>query len=865
MSSQNLEYLLSSPFENDRIKVIYFIVKNKRGEFSGILKKMAASDESLNVRYYARKAFSFLESLTEEAREETIESNASDEQAIRAKAVRDKIFELSESENPEDRMKAVRASIKYKIEGNLEFLMRRLLIEADENVVATIIKSLGATSDKSCTNILIKYLKNDDYRIVANAIEALAMLEDERSFPYVVSLLGAPSQDNRITANIIEYLKKYDVERALALLEEMIKFPSDAMVDSAIFVLAGFKSKKVVPLLEQIKNHKNQSIAKKAENAIKLINSSGASDISIETLAHNISMPAPSPEVLSQSVPEKSESDKKIEHIRNMLSTPADSKVVAELASILKNEKDEFVLAYAITACSKVQGTRNISTLKKFLSHENPRIRANTVEVLGELEGVDLLSLMKPLLKDANNRVRANAIVALKKYPNIDHVALINEMIKSSDKLMVTSAIYSIIQIKGDTIELLRDLVKNTDEEIKERAMSALDFLGNDLNDLNAKKLLNELGIGTKNISKSAEYIFSKTVLDQLDVAYNDNLSDVNLLSRKKKEEGFSAKDLKRWLDINSSAIMNVALIVLVLTAGYFAWDYVSTINVSQTFTQTVSSINPFKTPNEQKITILYTSNLYEIAGPAKKTAAVAKLKQAVEQHRSEAEKTNSALLLFDIGNSAFENTEVAAVNSEDGFNLLNEMNFSAISLGGKDMGFCFNFLEPVSKKFKPPVVCSHVFSIKNGEPPEYLKQKAFITAGGLKFCVLGFTDASITAKLPAAISKNFAFKDPVKMAEKICLPENLKPSDYNILIALSHNETDYTRESLSKAAAFDIIIDAGNSVKKNLPTSLVQAGSTYILPSKIKPANAYYGKFEFKYDRKIKNIKDPVWSLFEL
>ncbi|HNY13681.1 MAG TPA: hypothetical protein PKK26_19010, partial [Candidatus Wallbacteria bacterium] len=303
----------------------------------------------------------------------------------------------------------------------------------------------------------------------------------------------------------------------------------------------------------------------------------------------------------------------------------------------------------------------------------------------------------------------------------------------------------------------------------------------------------------------------------------------------------------------------------LILTVGYFSWDYVSTINVSQTITQTVSSINPFKAPNEQKITILYTSNLYEIAGTVKKAASIAKLKQVIEQHRAEAEKANSTILLFDIGNSAFENSEIASANSEDVFKLLNEMNYSAITLGGKDMGFCFNFLEPVSKKFKPTVVCSHAFSIKNGEPPEYLKQKAFINAAGLKFCILGFTDATIGPKLPSTISKNYVFKDPVKMAEKICLPENLKPSDYNILIALSHNETDYTRESLSKAAVFDIIIDAGNSAKKNLPTSLVQAGSTYILPSKSKPANAYYGKFEFKYDRKAKSIKDPVWSLFEL
>lgn len=863
----NLEYLLSSPFENDRIKVIYYIVKNRLTDYSDVLKKIAASDESLNVRYYARKGYSYLESVSAGERTDgTIESGGQeDQEAARQKAIREKILQLGDSEAVEDRMKAVKAAVKYRVEGYMEFLMRRLLVETDESVTATIIKSLGYTGDRNCTSVLVKYLKNEDYRIVANAIEALAMIGDERAFPYVVSLIGKGAGDNRITANIIEYLKKYDTDSALGLLEEMVKFPSDAMADSAIFVIAGFRSKKVLPLLEKLRGHKNQTIAKKVEEAMTLLNSAGDSEISIENLAHNIAMPQPSPDVAAVSaVPEKSDSEKKIESIREMLAKPSEKSSVSALSDILKNEKDEYVLAYAVSACSKITGARNIAALKKYLTHANDRIRANTVEVLGEIEGVDLLSLMKPLLKDKNNRVRANAIVALKNYPNVDHVAILSEMIGSGDKLMVTSAIYSIIKIKGDTIELLRSLASSSDEEIKERAMSALDFLGNDLNDLNAKKLLNELGVGTKNIAKSAEYIFSKTVLDQLDVAYNDNMPEVSVVAKKKKDASISSGDIRRWFDINSQAIGNVLVIVVLLTAGYFAWDYFSNLDMKKTM-DTISSMNPLKGAAEQNISILYSSNIQELTADPKKSSALPKLRAEIAQMRETAKKSGGAFVLLDLGNTAFEPSEMTSANTEDSFKLLNELEYSAATIGGRDLSFCFNLLENQGAKFKLPVVCSHVFSAKSGDVPEYIKQKLIFQNGGINFCVLGFTDASLTAKLPQTYSRTAVFKDPVKLAEKICLPENLRPSEYNVLIALSHNDVDFSRESLAKAAAFDIVIDMGNNVKKNVPTGLAQLGSTYILPSKVKQSNAYYGKFEFRYDRKTRSIKEPSWSLHEL
>jgi len=860
MASENLNYLLSSPFENDRIKVIYFIVKHKRTEFADVLKKIADEDESLNVRYYARKACSFLDSITDQqSREAEIDSEL-EKQSVRRKAIQEKISSLGDSEKVEERIIAVRGAVKYKIDGFLEFLMRRLILETDENVVATIIKSMGYAEDYRVTDILLKYLGNPDYRIAANAIEALGVLNDPKAFPHVVSLLN--NKDNRITANIIEYLKKYDVESALKLLSEMVDFPSDAMADSAVFVLAGFKSKRVLPLLEKLRTHRNQTIALKADAAFKAINSDGENDISIDTLVKNIEMPAPPDKVISEAAAaEKNEGEEKIENIRKLLANPADPKISSVLDDILKTEKDEYVLAYAISACSKIQsGNKNISTLKKFLSHSNPRIKANTIEVLGAIEGVDLLSILKPLLKDKNNRVRANAIVALRKYPNVDHVSLVGEMIKSGEKLMITSAIYSIIQIKEDTIGLLKDLVKSTDEEIKERALSALDFLGNDLNDLNAKKLLNELGIGNKNVAKSAEYIFSKTVLDQLDVAYKDNIADVNLIPAKKKPLEDTISAVRSWFSDNLSAILNILILLIVISAGFLSWPYVSSFEYKKFF----SSISFFRGQTEFAMTIFYTSNLDQIFKSAdpngRKNDKVNKLKNLIQNEMDASQKNNTILLCLDAG-TLLTDTAENNVNTEPVYEFLNQMKYSAVVPGARDLNYCFNYMQAAPSNFALPVICSHVIG-KDSKPPSFIKQFYFLNKSNFNVCVLGFTDA---AGAPQGVMRNFKFVDCVKAADKILSTDNIKPSEYNLLVGLMHYNFDYTREFTDKIANFDVVVNLGNDFRKSQPTNYFKTGSTYVLPSKFSSTSAYYGKFEFKYDKKTRSVKEPRWLLNEL
>ncbi|HPG57108.1 MAG TPA: HEAT repeat domain-containing protein [Candidatus Wallbacteria bacterium] len=867
MSEKNLDYLLSSPFENDRIKVIYHIVKNRLDEYGETIKKMAAADESLNVRYYARKACAYFESLSAEKKHEEQIDSELEEQKSRKQAVKEKINALGDSEKPEERILAIKGAIKYKIDGFMEFLMRRLHIETDETVIATIIKAFGYTADRNCTPILLKYLKHANFRIVANAIEAIAMLDDERAFPHIIGLLNG-GKDNRVAANIIDFLKKYDVDNAIKLLDEMLGFPSDAMVDSAVFVLCGFKSRKVLPLLEKLKNHKNQTIVKKVEAAIKSININGLDTISLDSLADNlIARDSSSPEksISDSIIDAKNQGETRISRIRELIAAPTSPASIAALDQILKEEKDEYVLAYAVSACSKINAGKNITALKKYLTHQNPRIRANAVEALGEIEGIDLLSILKPVLKDKNNRVRANAIIALRKYPNIDHVAHINEMIKSGDRLMVISSVYAIIQIKNETIPLLSELVKSPDEEIKERALSALDFLGNDLNDLNAKKLLNELGIGTKNISKSAEYIFSKTVLDQLDVAYDDTISESSLIASNKAPFAFTAASLKSLAAQNMHVILNTAALAGILIVCFGLWSFFT----SPTGQKVMDYVNFFKGAGEYKTIILYTSNLAEIVKPKElgrnNEEKIAALKSFIKSEREAAAAEKAVFLIIDAGNYLFDSSEIG-LNTEDSFKIQNELEYSAAGFGLRDMVFCFNLLEIQPPKFKLPVLCTHVTdNSKDSATPDFFKQLYFKNERGIVFCLAGFTDADAAQKIPSKYSKKYSFKDPVKIAEQIFTPKYIKPSEYNMIIAVSHNGLESAREMAQKAPLINFIIYIDGETKKTGQPGYSQAGATYLLPSKIEKNKVACAKFEFIYERKQRIIKEPRFSFKEL
>ncbi|OQA76828.1 MAG: putative lyase [bacterium ADurb.Bin243] len=856
MDRQSIEKLLASPFETDRIKVIYYAVKNKRVDLFELMKKTSETDQSVNVRYYARKACDlFGEILNEQAREKELENELEKKKSAQA-AVYARIVELLNSESPEDRMLAAKAAVKTRVNIFLDIILKKIESETDESVLGAFIKAVGHSEDKSYTPILIKYLKHPNIEIVLSAIEALALLGDVRAFPYIISVLYSNENENEtITAAITGYLTNYPPEKIHLFLVEMLGYPSENMVEAALMAIYAFRCKKSAEYIKKLKSHRNETISARAEEALCEIEKNGLDDFNFTVFIGNLISAFEAgqpPEEAKKQEQKRGESESKIDELRELISKSSPS-AEARISELLKNETDVRVLGYAISACRSVKGAKNLALLKKFLSHPDDRIRANAIEVLGETEGVDLHNMLKPFLADENNRVRANAIIALKNYPDIDHVALLKQMAEDDrNRLMAVSAVYAIMQIKGDSVELLRALAKDRNEEIKVRALSALEFLAGDSKNMAAKNILGELKSAPQKSRKAAAYIFDKSTMGGG--------------GKKRIQKPAASVYLVNRLALLFRAFVHVLAVLLLAASALFVYKEFN----SQTPKSAVNPIgviaNVFKAnESDSKIVLLYTSNLAEVlsvpgpAGASKKS----KLKEIISKERENALKESSVFLAFDLGN--YSSTKInPADNTEDVYETLNELGYTAASFAARDALFCFNLLSAKDEKFKLPVVSSNLINNSSKEVPGIFKTYIEQDFNGLSVKTLALADSALVSKMPSNLSASYSVKDPLTSIAGFFSGDNSGKKVLKIL--LSSNAGALSDELAAKKIGADIIIDMGHGPDVSLLTAYKKAGDAYILPSKIKKNSAYMGRFEFIFESSSKSIGEFCkWRLSEL
>jgi HEAT repeat protein len=867
MDIKSIEKLLTSPFETDRIRVIYFAVKNKRTDLHSLIKNTAENDESVNVRYYAQKACElFDELLAEQIREKELDSELEKKKSGQT-AVRDRILELLNSESPEDRILASKAAVKTRVSVFLDAILKKIETETDESVLGAFIKAVGHSKDKSYTPILLKYLKHPGAEIVLSAIEAFSLLDDARAFPYIIGVLhSSRAESETVTAAITGYLTNYPPDKIHLFLVEMLNYPSENMVEAALNAICAFNCKRSSEYIQKLAGHRNETISGRAKAALESINSNGLEDFDFSVFIENLIASfdeAPGTDDGDGDAEEQArkESDRKIDELRELISGSHPS-AEAKITELLKNETDPRVLGYAISACRVVHGARNLTTLKKFLTHPDDRIRANAIEVLGETEGIDLHNILKPFLTDENNRVRANAVIALKNYPDVDHCSLLKLMIEDAQNgLMTVSAIYAIMQIKGDTVELLRALARDRNEEIKVRAVSALEFLAGDAKNMTAKNILGELTSGKRRGKQTAAYIFNKSSMGE---------------GGGKKTKGGAAKMsvsapvasvyLVNKLALFFRAFVHIFVACALGAAAYFVYGEFNSTAPKSALNPVGVIANVFRTnENDSKIVLLYTSNLEEVIGDAAPSAAAkkVKLKEIITKERENAKNESSIFLLFDLGNHSSSKISPTD-NTEGAYEFLDELGYDAASFAARDALFCFNLLSARDEKFKLPVVSCNIINNSSKEVPAIFQTGYRREYGDLGVNVLAVTDRSMNSKLPSNLTASYSVKDPLAS-----IADGFKKSGGGkrvLNILLSSNTGALSEELAAKKIGADIIIDMGHGPEVSMLTNYRKADGALILPSKIKKGAAYIGRFEFICESASKSIGEVCkWRLSEL
>lgn len=148
----------------------------------------------------------------------------------------------------------------------------------------------------------------------------------------------------------------------------------------------------------------------------------------------------------------------------------------------LKKEKSLFVFPALVKSIGRLGDHRSIPLLKRYLDHDDPRIRANTIEALMHLGTDDIYPLIVPLLNDPDHRVKANAARGLSSYQNVYALKAVKEMLAAPQVEKRDSAAFALGHIPGkESVDLLVSLIRT--EQIYSiclKAAKSLERIGNE-------------------------------------------------------------------------------------------------------------------------------------------------------------------------------------------------------------------------------------------------------------------------------------------------------------------------------------------------------------------------------------------------
>ncbi|HNV71968.1 MAG TPA: HEAT repeat domain-containing protein, partial [Candidatus Ozemobacteraceae bacterium] len=131
-----------------------------------------------------------------------------------------------------------------------------------------------------------------------------------------------------------------------------------------------------------------------------------------------------------------------VEHLAPAMGQPAQQ----ALTSLLAKERDPFVLASAVTTAARLRLAASL--LKPFLTHQEIRLRSNTIRALGALGSPEIRPLVEPALKDPALRVQGEALIALAPLISpADLLAHIRRRLESPDSMVRAATIIITAQL----------------------------------------------------------------------------------------------------------------------------------------------------------------------------------------------------------------------------------------------------------------------------------------------------------------------------------------------------------------------------------------------------------------------------------
>lgn len=381
-------------------------------------------------------------------------------------------------------------------------LLDKLELEKDIFIKASLIRILGEIGTPNLLDPLNRYLNFAEPRIRANAIESIVRLkvkneEDvlQRIRPFV------QDENNRVASTALKEVLQYGDTKYLPLLKLMMKGTDSQRKASAIWVVGELKLEE---MLDDViyalysENYQVHSIAGRVLSKFKIK--------AIPILFDNLSMGDNLVKVytflfLAKHLEEVTDEQKSL--LLQMMQTEeayigsfilkilyqlklsegfellktylfhedeALRRISVEGLSFYKDhagaqdlllqavssESNPHLLSRLIHCFEYFPSEESLQKLQSFIDHENSRVVANCIEILGKIGDGRLIESIRPHLENSNNRIMANAAVAVFRLGESKVLDHLQRALLDDSASLRASAAFALGEIESnDVVELL--------------------------------------------------------------------------------------------------------------------------------------------------------------------------------------------------------------------------------------------------------------------------------------------------------------------------------------------------------------------------------------------------------------------------
>ena len=461
LKPQEIENALQHPDPEIRIQAIKDLISLHEPKYIDQLLDLSKSESDVQIKFEIRKGIGLLRKLQLSPSKVDPSKNKNIE----------KVESALQSGQEEQIHKAFRYITQYRLK---QFLPQMMTVANDSNssyLKGMVLKFMLSLGGEIYFEDITSYLNDSDPRVISTAIETIESIGNTKALSLIAQLVT--HEHNRVQATAMKALYNLGDSSALNLFKKMIRSKHTAYRNSAVYALKEMKIKSSIPLLIELMEDESQSVKEKAIAGLQALAAEGSDE------AHQ-ALNLDSPKLIPEAQQKDTEATL-LSWIKETLSLPPETARIRLLKCIKDENPSDKCLSFILSAFATIGTKEDIEQIKEYLSSDNDRVRANTVECLSALMDEEQLSELQAHLTDFNNRVIGNAIMALYEFEENICLESLDALIKSNSKNEQLTAVFVMGAIGEDNfLKNSEYLLESSFPEVREKMIKILEDLSQD-------------------------------------------------------------------------------------------------------------------------------------------------------------------------------------------------------------------------------------------------------------------------------------------------------------------------------------------------------------------------------------------------